>query len=119
MWISVWTSGTDTTYSSAMGSVYSAHTSSMFAGTRQWEPPGATWISHRSAVRKPGRTRQRVTLKRLPTNGGTGMTATRPALRLTRSGLKYPPPAKQRSESATQKRKRDRELLMNIVDLGE
>jgi hypothetical protein len=39
----------------------SVHTSSTAAATRRWGPSGATPISRRSAVRRLGRTRQRVT----------------------------------------------------------
>jgi hypothetical protein len=62
------------------------HTSSTAAATRRWGAPGATSTSHRSAVRKPGRTRQRVTPKPRRTSGGTGTTITTPKPRRTRSG---------------------------------
>ena len=47
---------------------------------------GATSTSHRSAVRRPGRTRRRVIPKPHPINGGTGTITTMPSQRLTRSG---------------------------------
>src|SRR5262249_7347482 len=49
-----------------------AHTSSTSAATRRWGPPGATSTSRRSADRRLGRIRQRVTPRPCPTSGGTG-----------------------------------------------
>ncbi len=56
------------------------------AATRRWGPPGATSTSRRSAVRRLGRTRPRVTPRPRRTSGGTGTTTTTPRPRLTRSG---------------------------------
>ena len=64
----------------------SAHTSSTTAATRRWGAPGATSTSRRSAVRRLGRTRRRVTPRPRRTSGGTGTTTTTPRPRLTRSG---------------------------------
>jgi len=97
-------------YSSATATGCSAHTSSTAAATRRWGAPGTTSTSRRSAVRRPGRTRQRVILKLRRTSGGTGMTTTTRSPRLTRSGsisqatLKEPPP-----EGAPKRRKRAKE----------
>jgi hypothetical protein len=68
---------------------------------------GATSISRRSAVRRLGRTRQRVTPRPRRTSGGTGTTTTTPRPRLTRSGSRCPTLEKPPSESATQRRKHD------------
>ena len=88
----------------------SAPTSSTTAATRRWGPPGATSTSRRSAVRRLGRTRRRVTPRPRRTSGGTGTTTTTPRPRLTRSGsissptLKEPPPkARRRGESELKK----------------
>jgi len=78
--------GTATTCSSATVTRCSAHTSSTAAATRRWGAPGATSTSRRSGVRRPGRTRQRVTPRPRRTSGGTGTTTTTPSPRLTRSG---------------------------------
>ena len=64
----------------------SGRTSSIAAATRRWAPPGATLTSRRSAVKRPGRTRRRVTHKPRPTSGGTGTTTTKPSPRLIGSG---------------------------------
>jgi hypothetical protein len=47
-------------------------------GDEAMGPPGATSISRRSAVRRLGRTRQRVTPRPRRTSGGTGTTTTTP-----------------------------------------
>src|SRR6267378_3708394 len=101
--------GTATTCSSATAIGCSAHTSSTAAATRRWGPPGATSTSRRSVVRRPGRTRQRVTPRPRRTSGGTGTTTTRPRPRLTRSGSRCPTLEKPPSKSATQGRKRAKE----------
>src|SRR5258708_11270031 len=95
--------GTATTCSSATASGCSAHTSSTTAATRRWGPPGATSTSRRSAVRRLGRTRQRVTPRPRRTSGGTGTTTTTPRPRLIRSGSRCPTLEKPPSESATQR----------------
>jgi predicted dithiol-disulfide oxidoreductase (DUF899 family) len=90
-----------TTCSSATASGCSAHTSSTAAATRRWGPPGATSTSRRSAVRRLGRTRQRVTPRPRRTSGGTGTTTTTPRPRLTGCGSRCPTLEKPPSESAT------------------
>jgi hypothetical protein len=65
-------------------------------------------ISRRSAVRRLGRTRQRVTPRPRRTSGGTGTTTTAPRPRLTRNGSRCPTLEKPPSERATQRRKHDR-----------
>ena len=87
----------------------SAPTSSTAAATRRWGPPGATSTSRRSAARRRGRTRQRVTPRPRRTSGGTGTTTTTPRPRLTRSGSRCPTLEKPPSESATQRRNRAKE----------
>ena len=60
-----------------------------FINNRADEAMGTTWSYldlTRSAVRRSGRTRRRVTRKRRLTSGGTGTTTTRSRPRLTRSG---------------------------------
>src|SRR5215472_13434998 len=101
--------GTATTCSSATASGCSAHTSSTTAATRRWGPFGATSTSRRSAVRRLGRTRQRVTPRPRRTSGGTGMTTTAPRPRLTPSGSRCATPEKPLSEKPTQTRRRDKE----------
>src|SRR5438552_2679771 len=90
----------------------SAHTSSTTAATRRWGPRGATSTLRRSAVRRLGRIRQRVTPRRRRTSGGTGTTTTTPRPRRTRSGSRCPTLEKPPSESATQRRKRAKGLLL-------
>src|SRR6266700_7043867 len=68
--------------------------------------PGAISTSRRSAVRRLGRTRQRVTPKPRRTSGGTGTTTTTPRPRLTRSGSRCPTLEKPPSESATRRTQR-------------
>jgi hypothetical protein len=70
------------------------------AATRRWGPPGATSTSRRSAVRRPGRTRQRVTPRPRRTSGGTGTTTTTPSRRLIRSGWISSPILKERRPKA-------------------
>src|SRR5271170_7419889 len=86
-------------HSSATTTRCSAHTSSTAAATRRWGPFGATSISRRSAVRRPGRTRQKVTPRPRRTSGGTGTTTTTPRPRLTRNGSRCPTLEKPPSES--------------------
>ena len=60
-----------------------------FINSRGDEAMGTTWTtstSRRSAVRRLGRTRQRVIPRPRHTSGGTGTTTTTPMPRLTRSG---------------------------------
>ena len=52
----------------------------------RWGAPGTISTSLRSAARRTGRTRQRVTRRPRRTSGGTGTTTTTPRPRLTRSG---------------------------------
>src|SRR5262245_24928786 len=56
--------GTATTFSATATRCF-AHIPLTTAVTRRWEPSGATPISRRSAVRRPGKTRRRVA----PQNG--------------------------------------------------
>ena len=65
------------------GDKCSAPTSSTAVATRRWEPPGVTSISRRSAVRKPGKIRLKVTPRPRRTSGGTHNVA----LALQRSNL--------------------------------
>jgi hypothetical protein len=65
--------------------------------------------SRRSAVRRPGRTRLKVTPRSRRTNGETGTTTTTPRPPLTRSGSRCLMPEKLPSEKATQSRKRAKE----------
>ena len=103
------TNGTATTYSSAMASAYSAHTSLIRAATKRWVPSGATSTSRLLVVRKLGRTRQKVIRRPLPTSGGTGTTTTTPRPRLTRSGSRYPTQEKLHLERTAKRRKRAKE----------
>ena len=60
-----------------------------FINSRGDEAMGSTWSyldERRSGARRPGRTRRKATRRPRPTSGGTGMTSTRPRLRLTRDG---------------------------------
>src|ERR1022692_4386247 len=70
-------------HSSATATKCSAPTSSTAVATRRWEPPGVTSISRRSAVRKPGKIRLKVTPRPRSTSGGTHNVA----LALQRSNL--------------------------------
>src|SRR6266567_1257511 len=88
-------------HSSATVSGCSGHTSSTTVATRQWGPLGATSISRRSAVRRLGKTRQRVTRRPRRTSGGTGTTTTTPRPHLTRSGSRCPTLEKPPFESPT------------------
>src|SRR5262249_51819698 len=105
---SAFTNGTVTTSSSATVNGCSAPTGSTTAATRRWGPPGATSTSRRSAGRRRGRTRPRATRRPRPTSGGTGTTTTKPRPSRIRNGSRYPTPEKRRSESATQRARRDR-----------
>src|SRR5580658_2597473 len=105
--------GTGTTCSCATATGCSGHTSSTTAATRRWGAPGATSTSRRSAGRRLGRTRQKVTPRLRRTSGGTGMTTTTQGPRLTRSGSRYPTREKPPSESASQGQKRAIELLLH------
>src|SRR6266849_4872539 len=96
--------GTGTTCSCAMATRCFAHTSSTTVATRRWGPLGATSTSRRSAVRRLGRTRRRVTPRPRRTSGGTGTTTTTPRPRLTGSGSRCPTLEKPPSENATQRR---------------
>src|SRR5580700_6390215 len=99
-----------TTCFSATATRCSAHTSSTAEATRRWGPPGAISTSRRSAVRRLGRTRRRVTLRPKRTSGGTGTTTTTPSQRLTRSGWIYSPILRgPPSEGAKKRRKRAKE----------
>src|ERR1700683_740244 len=95
-------------HSSATAIRCSALTLSTSGATRRWGPPGATSISRRSAARRPGRTRQRVTPRLRRINGGTGTTTTTPRPRLMRSGSRYPALKKPPSERATPSGNHDR-----------
>ena len=75
----------------------SAPISSRAAATSRWAAPGTISTSRRSAARRSGRIRRQAIRRHRPTNGGTGTTATRKALRPTRSGSRSRPPAKRRS----------------------
>src|SRR4029453_9530958 len=75
-----------------------------FINSRGDEAMGTTWSYLdiiRSAVRRLGRTRQRVTPRRRRTSGGTGTTTTAPRRCLARSGARCPTLEKPPSESAT------------------
>ena len=89
------------------GAKYFAPISSTAVATSRWGAPGITSTSPRSDARRNGKTRRRVTRKRSRTNGGTGTTTTTPRPRLTRSGSRCPTLERPRSESATQRRKRE------------
>ena len=84
-----------------------------FINSRGDEAMGTTWsatsTSRRSAVRRHGRTRRRVTPRPRRTSGGTGTTTTTPRPRLNRSGSRCPTLEKPPSGSATQRRKRPKE----------
>jgi predicted dithiol-disulfide oxidoreductase (DUF899 family) len=56
------------------------------AATRRWEQSGAISTSHRSVVRRLGRTRRRVIRRPRRTSGGTGTTTMTPSPRPIRSG---------------------------------
>src|ERR1700722_8533385 len=98
--------GTAITCSSAKATRYSEHTSSTIAATRRWEARGATSTSRRSAARRLGRTRPRVTLRPRPTSGGTGTTTTTPKPLLIRSGWTYSPTLKEPPCEGRRKRQR-------------
>jgi predicted dithiol-disulfide oxidoreductase (DUF899 family) len=104
-----------TTCSSATASGCSGHTSSTPVATKRWGLSGVTSTSRRSAVRRLGRTRQRVTPRPRRISGGTGTTATTPRPRLIRSGSRWPTLEKPPSENATQRRKRAKEGRSNAV----
>src|SRR5262249_7765281 len=76
------------------------------AATKRWGASGVTSTSHRSAVKRPGRTRPRVIPRRRRTSGGTGTTTTTQKPRLTRSASNRPKVDKPLYERAAQKRKR-------------
>jgi predicted dithiol-disulfide oxidoreductase (DUF899 family) len=78
-------------------------------GDEAMGPSGATSTSRRSAVRRRGRTRLKVTPRPRRTNGGTGTTATTPGPRPTRSGSRYLTPGKPPSERATKRREQAKE----------
>ena len=84
-----------------------------FINSRGDEAMGSTW-SYLDitplAVRRLGRIRQRAIPRPSRTNGGTGMTTTTPRPRLTRSGSIYWPTQVRPIKSASQKRKRAREV---------
>src|SRR2546430_1650456 len=94
-------------FSSATATRCSVLTSSTIVATRRWGAFGAISTSRRSAVKRLGRTRQRVILRLRRTNGGTGMTTTTPSPRLIRSGLTSQPTLKEPpSEGARRKRQK-------------
>ena len=66
------------------------------AATRRWARPGATSISRRSAVRRPGRTPRRATPRLRRTSGGTGTTTTAQRPRRMRSGSRCPTPKRRK-----------------------
>src|SRR5262249_1154783 len=84
------------------------------AATRRWGTSGTTSTSRPSAVRKFGKTRQRVIPSPSRTSGGIGTTTTPPRPRLTKSGSRCPTPGKPTSRgSATNRRKHDRKKQLS------